>query len=540
MLMKKIFSLCAVFLAAMTINAAELTLDLNAAQGYASADGSSNASYVEAEETLNVEWTVNTGWEVAGVEFSFEALSEITSISFKIKNSQPDVDFLIYLVDAQGGLLWEDGSQGKCAQTGWTEITITPDAALWGSNPVGPYNKLVMVANPSTPVSGTFALQALKIAHAGEEPVTPKPETAPAAPQHEEADVLAMYCNHYAENNLHFETQGWGDTNWETLNIEGTDVRYTEGLTWEMMTNWDADSYDFSEYAKFHFDVWVPFAAIIKVTFEAMGGWKQGITFNLNEGWNTIDCDPAWWITEEAPYDWKDVKYIAFEGYKLPDETSAEGNPFAFANLYWWNEPAHDYPADPAAPAHAENAVMALFSPAYPNNNVNFEPTSWGTAWENVDGKYFYTTSMGWDAFTNWGADHYDMNAYDMFACDIYVTVDANIKITFEALGAGDGGSGWKNGAVVEGLKANEWNRIEVDLLNAPYDSYEFTDLRYLILEGFTSEGSPLGIANAYFFDSAQGVENLDADKKVVKRIVDGQLIIEKNGVQFNVLGTQL
>ena len=157
--------------------------------------------------------------------------------------------------------------------------------------------------------------------------VVPKPETAPAAPQHEEADVLAMYCNHYAENNLHFETQGWGGTNWETLNIEGTDVRYTEGLTWEMMTNWDADSYDFSEYAKFHFDVWVPFAAVIQVTFEAQSGWKHGITFNLNEGWNTIDCDPAWWITEEAPYDWKDVKYIAFEGYKFPEGESAEGNP---------------------------------------------------------------------------------------------------------------------------------------------------------------------------------------------------------------------
>ena len=37
---------------------------------------------------------------------------------------------------------------------------------------------------------------------------------------------------------------------------------------------------------------------------------------------------------------------------------------------------------------------------------------------------------------------------------------------------------------------------------NAPYDGYDFTDMRYLILEGFTNEGTPLSIANVYFYNS--------------------------------------
>lgn len=383
-----------------------------------------------------------------------------------------------------------------------------------------------------------------------DKPAVPKPETLPAAPTHAEADVMALYSSYYATNNLNFNVLGWGGIQtWETLELTDDKIKvlYCQDMKWEMMTNWDKASYDFSGYEKFHFDIWAPFACNVTVTFEALGvgdggsGWKHGINFKLNEGWNTVDCDPVWWDTDDVKYDWKDVKYIAFEGYKKEDgETSAEGNPFAFTNLYWWKSPTINYPDAPADPTISEGGVMALFSPAYTTNNVGFEPQNWGGAeMKNVDGKFFYTPAMTWDAFTNWDADHYNMTAYDMFSCDIWVEVDANIKITFEALGAGDGGSGWKNGAVVEGLKANQWNHVTVDLLNAPFDSYDFTDMRYLILEGFTNEGSPLGIANAFFWDSMTPVQNVSVEGKAVKRIVNGQIMIEKNGVLYNVLGTQ-
>ena len=89
---------------------------------------------------------------------------------------------------------------------------------------------------------------------------------------------------------------------------------------------------------------------------------------------------------------------------------------------------------------------------------------------------------------------------------------------------------------------------MTIDLLNAPFDSYDFKDLRYLILEGFvkaedgtSAEGTPVAIANAYFYSSIyEGVENVDATKVAVKRIVDGQVVIEKNGKRYNVLGKEL
>ena len=88
-----------------------------------------------------------------------------------------------------------------------------------------------------------------------------------------EADVMALYCNHYTTNNLNFNVLGWGGVQtWETkkLGADSTNVLYCQDMKWEMMTNWDAESYDLSSYAKLHLDLWVPFASKLKVTFEAL------------------------------------------------------------------------------------------------------------------------------------------------------------------------------------------------------------------------------------------------------------------------------
>lgn len=542
--MKKIFSLFVAAITAMTISATELTLDLSTAQQYAS-EGCTSTPTIE-EGVLNVAWAVPVEWQVSGVKFALPDITNVSKINFDLKGDGQNVVLYVYLVDANGGLKWENEHWITLESTEWAAIEIIPNADLWGNHGEEPWKELVVVANPASG-SGVFSIRDLKITCDYEGGEAAKPETAPAAPTHDEENVMALYGTPYAENNLHFNVLGWGDVKtWETLKLgeDSTNVLYCQDMKWDMMTNWDKDSYDFSEFEKFHFDVWVPGARHLKVTFEAQSGWKHGIDFKLNEGWNTIDADPAWWVSEEAPYDWKDVKYIAFEGYKYVDSevldscTSAEGTPFAFANLYWWKSPAVDYPDAPALPTISEDAVMALFSPAYKTNTVNFAPTSWGSQWNDVNGKYFYSTAFAWDGFTNWDADHYNMYEYDTFTCDIYVTVASNIKITFEALKAEEGGSGWKNGTVIEGLEANKWNHVVVDLLNSPFDTYEFTDLRYLILEGFTNEGTPLGIANAYFYDSTkEAIDNVDANTTSVKRIENGRLIIERNGVKYNAQG---
>lgn len=536
--MKKIFSLFVAVIAAMSINAAAVNVDLSAAVGYTHAE-SGSGQVALADGVLTVNWTVGTGWEVAGTEIALGSVEGITKVTFDYIGDGGGTTMYVYFRDSEGNRWWSGDGYALSVQD-WTAGEMVPASPLWDA-PAYEYGErpivsIGMIANPANPTSGTFQVRNMKIYND-----VPMPEDAPALPTHAEEDIMALYCNYYATNNVYFEVLGWGDImTWETLKLNGLNVMYCQDMKWDMMTNWDNASYDFSAYDKFHFDVWVPEARHLKVTFEAASGWKQGVDFALNAGWNTIDAEPAWWVSEEAPYDWTDVKYIAFEGFKQADgETSAEGTPFAFANLYWWKNPAVSYPDAPALPEKAEAAVMALFCPKYQTNTVNFAPQSWGgETWNNVDGKFFYTAAMTWDAFTNWDADHYDMNAYDMFACDIYVEQASNLKFTFEALGAGDGGSGWKNGLVVEGLQANQWNHVELDLLNAPFQSYEFTDLRYLVLEGYTHEGTPLGIANAYFYDSMyQGIENTEAETGVVKRIENGRLVIERNGIKYNAQG---
>ena len=41
-------------------------------------------------------------------------------------------------------------------------------------------------------------------------------------------------------------------------------------------------------------------------------------------------------------------------------------------------------------------------------------------------------------------------------------------------------------------------------------------------------------------FPTATGIENASANTKAVKRIVNGQLVIEKNGVLYNALGAEM
>ena len=174
-----------------------------------------------------------------------------------------------------------------------------------------------------------------------EEDLPAAPETAPEVPTHIEADVMALFCNHYAENNLNFETQGWGGVTWETLSIDGTDIKACTAMTWEAMTNWGADHYDVSAFENLHADLWVPAAAKIKLTFEALGendggsGYKNGVVFDLVAGWNAIEAKLSDWPDN---YNFADMRYLMFEGFQTPAGGSFEGNPLAFANIYFWKE----------------------------------------------------------------------------------------------------------------------------------------------------------------------------------------------------------
>lgn len=165
------------------------------------------------------------------------------------------------------------------------------------------------------------------------------PETAPEAPTKDEANVMAIYCNHYATNNANFGISGWAG-GYETLDLDGTMVAYWTGMTWECIidpANTDAP-HDFSAYKNVHVDMWAPAAAKIKFTAEAIAGgnYKDGMVADLVAGWNSFDFAIAQW---PGNYNFANMKCFVLEQFQTPTGESFEGNPFAIANIYFWNEP---------------------------------------------------------------------------------------------------------------------------------------------------------------------------------------------------------
>jgi hypothetical protein len=161
-----------------------------------------------------------------------------------------------------------------------------------------------------------------------------KPTTAPAAPTAAEDDVLAIYCDQYKTNNLHFGISGWAGA-YEVLDIDSTKIGYWTAMTWECIIdplNTDA-AHDLSGYKKLHVDLWAPKSAQIQVTVEAVAGgnYKDGQLVDLVQGWNSVDFVVADW---KDGYDFKNVKCFVFEKYNI------EGKPFAFANIYFYDKEA--------------------------------------------------------------------------------------------------------------------------------------------------------------------------------------------------------
>ena len=175
---------------------------------------------------------------------------------------------------------------------------------------------------------------------ANEEPMDSIPTTAPAAPTAAEDDVLAIYCNHYTTNNLNFAISGWAGA-YETLTIDDTKIGFWSDMTWECIidpvnTN---EPHDVSGYKKVHVDIWAPKAAKVKFTAEALpaGGYKDGNKVDLVKGWNAFDFVIAEW---PGNYDFKTFKCFVWEQYQTPTEEIFEHNPFAFANIYFYEKEA--------------------------------------------------------------------------------------------------------------------------------------------------------------------------------------------------------
>ena len=177
--MKKLFFVIAALVVALTVNAAVVELDLSKAQS-TSSSGSATLDYDETSGELTVNWTVNTGWEVSGVNIPLRSLTGVTGLQFEFQGNGEKVDFLHYFVDEQGNQWWDDNGWYNLESKEWTSASLTPYKALW-STPTYEYGASPMlglrfVANPEFDnTSGTFKLRNVKLITSGET-IDPNPE----------------------------------------------------------------------------------------------------------------------------------------------------------------------------------------------------------------------------------------------------------------------------------------------------------------------------------------------------------------------------
>ena len=207
------------------------------------------------------------------------------------------------------------------------------------------------------------------------------PTTAPAAPKQAEANVLAVFCNHYATNNVNFGISGWAGA-YQILELEGTKVAFWKDMTWECIIDpAHVDSaHDFSAYKNLHVDMWAPAPAKIKFVAEAVAGanYKDGIAVDLKKGWNSFDFATAEW---PSAYDFKNVKCFVLEQYQTPAGENFEHNPFAITNIYFWN--AAEVETITCAKA-AEDALAGKTDEVAVKGYVTEIATAWSSQYKNI------------------------------------------------------------------------------------------------------------------------------------------------------------
>ena len=341
--------------------------------------------------------------------------------------------------------------------------------------------------------NGQVRITAFEVVYSDGGVTPPEPETipstAPAAPAKDEADVMAVFCNHYAENNANFGISGWAGA-YQILDIEDTKIAYWEGMTWECIidpVNTD-DAHDFSSYKNIHIDMWAPEAAKIKLTAEAVAGgdYKDGVVVELKRGWNSVNIAVADWT---GNYDFANLKCFVLEQYKTPADESFEGHPFAFANLYFFGKKAAPLP-DPTNCAEAAEAALSVEkNKDLYNDGKEYTIRGFVTAIETEFSEQYGNISF-------WMAD--DVNG-------------GNVLQAFRCVPEA----------------ADKLPEVG-DLVEVTGQLTKYNDIPEF------AQGCTCVIIQK------QGVENTAATVKAVKVIRDGQVIILKGDKTFNVLGTEM
>lgn len=194
-------------------------------------------------------------------------------------------------------------------------------------------------------------------------------------------------------------------------------------------------------------------------------------------------------------------------------------------------------PAPVTAPMVAAEDVYAIYSDAYAENHTPYEynqgwwanPTMTNVVLGEQDNAIMYTSNgdpngcFGWA----WGETTTDLTGYNKLHLDIYAQESGSIMLGITRQGS-------DNITETPNITAGEWNAIDIDLTEQ--------DLTKFFQIGFWNFSTLkcFFVDNVYFYKNNGIGAALDipvATKTVQKYILNGQLVIVRDGVYYNALG---
>ena len=192
--------------------------------------------------------------------------------------------------------------------------------------------------------------------------------------------------------------------------------------------------------------------------------------------------------------------------------------------------PTVEHPAAAPAPTHTAAQVFSIYSDAY-TSTVGRVTGAWSqtTKEEEVllaegDHAFYYSTCnyLGWELNGNTSIG--DLTAYPMLHMDVYVTEAGSIGFTPIW-----GGEAEKAYALQPG-----WNALDINL-TADFVGINLTNIFQL---KWANMPATCYIDNVYFYGEGTGVDNITVEKHAVKRIENGQLIIIRDGIKYDITGS--
>ena len=189
-----------------------------------------------------------------------------------------------------------------------------------------------------------------------------------------------------------------------------------------------------------------------------------------------------------------------------------------------------EHPAPAVAPTRAAVNVFSIYSDVY-TAGTNMAIGGWGqkTKIEEVNlsetDKAFYCTGsnyMGWELNANVAIAQ--LANYPYLHMDIYVAEAASIM--FQPI--------WGAGGMATFTLTAGWNSLDIDLA----EKYNGIDLAKIFQLKWDGMPSTCYFDNVYFYkDAEMGIRNTAVAEKAQKTVIDGQLVILRDGIRYNAQG---